>query len=58
MFSAAAPAIPLYEQPDWGLYNTRRFTGFPNEQNPYAPLSLQMTNGPLLVWPHLERRAE
>lgn len=58
MFSAAAPAIPLYEQPDWGLYNTRRFTGFPNEQDPYAPLSLQMTNGPLLVWPHLARRAD
>lgn len=58
MFSQAAPAIPLYEQPDWGLYNTRRFTGFPNEKDPYAPLSLQMTNGPLLVWPHLERRAE
>ncbi len=58
MFSEAAPAIPLYEQPDWGLYNTRRFTGFPNEENAYAPLSLQMTNGPLLVWPKLERRAE
>jgi peptide/nickel transport system substrate-binding protein len=58
MFSAAAPSIPLYEQPDWGLYNTQRFTGFPTEANPYAPLSLQMTNGPLLVWPHLERRAQ
>lgn len=58
MFSEAAPAIPLYEQPDWGLYNTTRFTGFPNAENAYAPLSLQMTNGPLLVWPKLERRAE
>ncbi|MBO9590692.1 ABC transporter substrate-binding protein [Devosia sp.] len=58
MFNEAAPAIPLYEQPDWGLYNTTRFTGFPNAENAYAPLSLQMTNGPLLVWPKLERRAE
>ncbi|MET0436683.1 MAG: ABC transporter substrate-binding protein [Devosia sp.] len=58
MFNEAAPAIPLYEQPDWGLYNTNRFTGFPNAENAYAPLSLQMTNGPLLVWPKLERRAE
>lgn len=58
MFNEAAPAIPLYEQPDWGLYNTTRFTGFPNEENAYAPLSLQMTNGPLLVWPKLERRAD
>lgn len=58
MFNEAAPAIPLYEQPDWGLYNTTRFTGFPNAGNAYAPLSLQMTNGPLLVWPKLERRAE
>ena len=58
MFNDAAPAIPLYEQPDWGLYNTTRFTGFPNAENAYAPLSLQMTNGPLLVWPKLERRAE
>ncbi|MCV9999766.1 ABC transporter substrate-binding protein [Pararhizobium sp. YC-54] len=57
MFSAAAPIIPLYEQPDWGLYNTRRFTGFPTADKPYAPLSLQMTNGPLLVWPHLVRNA-
>lgn len=58
MFNEAAPTIPLYEQPDWGLYNTNRFTGFPNAENAYAPLSLQMTNGPLLVWPKLERRAE
>lgn len=58
MFNEAAPAIPLYEQPDWGLYNTTRFTGFPNAENAYAPLSLQMTNGPLLVWPKLKRRAE
>ena len=54
MFSADAPVIPLYEQPDWGLYNTMRFTGFPTEKDPYAPLSLQMANTPLLVFPHLK----
>ncbi|WIY53871.1 ABC transporter substrate-binding protein [Devosia sp. YIM 151766] len=58
LFSEAAPLIPLYEQPDWGLYNTRRISGFPNEANPYAPLTLQMNNTPLLVWPHLTYTAE
>src|SRR5262249_3610361 len=42
MFSADAPTIPLYEQPDWGLYNTIRISGYPTENDPYAPLSLQM----------------
>jgi len=55
-FSEQAPVIPLYEQPDWGLYNTNRFTGFPMADNPYAPLNLRAANTPLLVFPHLEHR--
>ena len=55
-FSEQAPVIPLYEQPDWGLYNTKRFTGFPMADNPYAPLNLRAANTPLLVFPHLEPR--
>ena len=35
-FAAEAPAIPLYPNPSWGEFNTRRFTGFPSAANPYA----------------------
>lgn len=35
-FVDEAPAIPLYPNPSWAEYNTRRFSGFPSEQNPYA----------------------
>ena len=34
-----APAIPLFPGPEWGEYNTTRFTDFPNEENPYTVLS-------------------
>ncbi|MDP9365355.1 MAG: ABC transporter substrate-binding protein [Chloroflexota bacterium] len=34
-----APAIPLFPGPQWGEFNTTRFTGFPDETNPYALLS-------------------
>ncbi len=30
------PAVPLFPGPMWYEYNTRRFTDFPNEENPYA----------------------
>jgi peptide/nickel transport system substrate-binding protein len=36
VFAAEAPAIPLYPNPSWAEYNTRRFTGFPTEADPYA----------------------
>lgn len=35
-FAAEAPAIPLYPNPSWGEFNTRRFTGFPSADTPYA----------------------
>jgi peptide/nickel transport system substrate-binding protein len=35
-FVEEAPAIPLYPNPSWAEYNTRRFTGFPSRENPYA----------------------
>lgn len=56
MFSEAAPLIPLYEQPDWGLYNTRRITGFPTEADPYAPLNTRQPNTTFLIFPHLAYR--
>ncbi|HUZ24655.1 MAG TPA: ABC transporter substrate-binding protein [Streptosporangiaceae bacterium] len=35
-FARVAPVIPLFTQPDWGEFNTARFTGFPSASNPYA----------------------
>jgi len=35
-FVEEAPAIPLYPNPSWAEYNTRRFEGFPSAENPYA----------------------
>ena len=35
-FIKDAPVIPLYTAPDWGEFNTTRFTGFPSAANPYA----------------------
>ena len=34
-----APTIPLFTSPEWGEYNTMRFIGFPNADNPYATLA-------------------
>lgn len=39
LYAEHAPAIPLFPGPQWGEYNTMRFEGFPNEENPYALLS-------------------
>lgn len=36
VFAAEAPAIPLYPNPSWAEYNTRRFEGFPSAKSPYA----------------------
>jgi peptide/nickel transport system substrate-binding protein len=50
LFVAHAPAIPLFPSPLWGEFNTRRATGFPDAQNPYAPLSPNIHGPqPLLV---------
>lgn len=51
IFSEEAPLVPLYGAPDWGLYTTKRITGFPNEDDPYAPLGLGGTwPTPLMVF--------
>ncbi|AUX22575.1 peptide ABC transporter substrate-binding protein [Sorangium cellulosum] len=39
IFVEAAPVIPLFKNPSWGEYNSKRFTGFPTQQNPYAKLT-------------------
>lgn len=38
-FAENAPVVPLFPGPRWGAFNTSRFTGFPDEANPYATLS-------------------
>lgn len=39
VFSATAPAIPLFPGPAWGVYNARRWRGFPTPDDPFALLS-------------------
>lgn len=41
LFSEVAPVAPLFPGPEWGAANTERFTGWPNEDNPYATLSVR-----------------
>ena len=36
LFIESAPAIPLFADPTWGVYSTKRFKNFPTEKNPYA----------------------
>jgi len=38
LYAELLPTVPLFPSPDWGEYNTTRFTGFPDEDNPYALL--------------------
>jgi peptide/nickel transport system substrate-binding protein len=35
-FAKVAPVIPLFTQPDWGEFNTARFTGWPSAADQYA----------------------
>jgi peptide/nickel transport system substrate-binding protein len=37
IFVNEAPVLPLFPGPDWYEYSTKRFTGFPSAENPYAP---------------------
>ncbi len=39
LFVQHVPGIPLFAEPAWGECNTRYFTGFPDKENPYGPLS-------------------
>ncbi len=39
LYSKYAPLIPLHPSPSWGICNTKRFVGFPSEDDPYARLS-------------------
>ncbi len=54
LFEELAPAIPLYPNPVWGTYSTKRFRGFPSNSNPYAALSPNKEPECLLVLTELE----
>ncbi len=49
-FAETAPAIPLFANPVWGEFSTERFTGFPDQANPYARLAPHVEPDPLLVF--------
>jgi len=56
LFDQNAPAIPLFPGPLWGAYNSERFTGFPDQDHPYAPLSPNLNPQALLVLTQLVPR--
>jgi len=49
-----APAIPIFLNPSWGQYNTKRFVGWPNAENPYVRLSPNYPPEPLMIMTRLE----
>ncbi len=50
LFVAEAPAIPLFPNPSWAEFNTRRIVGFPTAANPYAdPSPNKMERGEILL---------
>ena len=53
-FAETMPLIPVVEGPDYGLFTTKRYTGFPSADDPYAQLSLQLDYTAYLVLPHLK----
>ncbi|AUX37864.1 peptide ABC transporter substrate-binding protein [Sorangium cellulosum] len=56
IFVQAAPVIPLFKNPSWGEYNTKRFTGFPTKEDPYAKLTPNNPPEYLLVLTELRPR--
>jgi peptide/nickel transport system substrate-binding protein len=55
-FVATAPAIPLFSSPQWGVFSSRRFIGFPTASDPYAKLSPHSQPEDLLVLTRLAPR--
>ncbi len=58
LFVESAPALPLFPGPSWGEYTSARFTGFPDESNPYARLAPHDDPEPLLVMLELKPRLD
>lgn len=57
LFVAEAPAIPLFPNPSWGEFNTRRFEGFPDAEHPWAALSPNKQPECLLMLTELKPRS-
>ena len=55
-FAAQLPAIPLFPNPQWAAYSTRRFEGFPSPAAPYASPSPNALPSALLVLTSLRPR--
>ncbi|MBL90566.1 MAG: peptide ABC transporter substrate-binding protein [Myxococcales bacterium] len=49
LFAKNFPAIPLFANPAWGAFNSKRFEGFPTKEHPYARLSPNALPEALLV---------
>ncbi len=58
LFVENAPALPLFPGPSWGEYTSTRFTGFPDESNPYAKLAPHDDPEPLLVMLEVKPRVD
>ena len=56
-FVDQAPAIPLFPNPAWGAFNTQRIRGFPDAEDPYAPLAPYEPTS-LIVLTRLEPQAK
>jgi len=54
LFIESAPAIPLFADPTWGVYSTKRFKNFPSEENPYAQISPNKTPENLFILTQVE----
>lgn len=54
LFVESAPVIPLFPNPSWGEYSTKRFVGFPSKENPFAKLSPNNAPEYLLVLTELK----
>ena len=53
-FADEVPAIPLFPSPSWGECSTRRFTGWPGPDDPYARLSPHAGAEALIVMTRVE----
>lgn len=49
IFDERAPVVPLFSNPSWGEYSRRRFKGFPDQLNPFAPLAPHQEYFPVMV---------
>ncbi len=54
-FMKDTPCVPLFFNPNWFEYNTKRFVGWPSADNPYAwPTTLGMQKAPIYLNVHLK----